>query len=47
MKEAESEKLISEDDHYRGKARMQELIDEYVEKIDDIGEAKEEQIMEV
>jgi ribosome recycling factor len=47
MREAEKEKLISEDEHYRGKDRMQELTDKYVEKIDEIGEAKEEQVMEV
>lgn len=47
MKEFEKEKLISEDEHYRGKDRMQELTDRYVERIDAIGTAKEEQIMEV
>jgi ribosome recycling factor len=47
MKEFEKEKLISEDDHYRGKDRMQELTDKYIEKIDGIGTAKEEQVMEV
>jgi ribosome recycling factor len=47
MKELEKEKLISEDDFYRGKDRMQELTDKYVEKMDEIGAAKEEQIMEV
>jgi ribosome recycling factor len=47
MRELEKEKLISEDDHYRGKDRMQELTDNYVEKMDEIGAAKEEQIMEV
>nr|TKJ31847.1 MAG: ribosome recycling factor [Chloroflexi bacterium B3_Chlor] len=47
MRELEKEKLISEDDHYRGKDRMQELTDNYTEKMDEIGAAKEEQIMEV
>lgn len=47
MRELEKEKLISEDDHFRGKDRMQELTDNYVEKMDEIGAAKEEQIMEV
>ncbi len=41
------EKLISEDEHYWGKDRMQELTDKYVENIDEIGKGKEEQIMEV
>jgi len=47
MRELEKEKLISEDDHYRGKDRMQELTDKCVERIGEIGTAKEEQIMEV
>lgn len=47
MKECEKEKLISEDEHYRGKDRMQELTDKYIERVDGIGSAKEEQIMEV
>jgi len=47
MREVEKEKLISEDEHYWGKDRMQELTDKYVEEIDEIGKAKEEQIMEV
>ncbi len=47
MREAEKERLISEDEHYRGKDRMQELTDKCVENIDEIGKAKEEQILEV
>ncbi len=47
MKELEKEKLISEDDFYRGKDRIQELTDKYVDKMEEIGAAKEEQIMEV
>ncbi len=47
MREAEKEKLISEDEHYWGKDRMQELTDQYVEQLDEIGNVKEEQIMEV
>ncbi len=47
MKELEKEKLISEDDFYRGKDRMQELTDKYVEEMDEVGAAKERQIMEV
>lgn len=47
MRDLEKEKLISEDDHYRGKDRVQELTDKRIERIDEIGKAKEEQIMEV
>lgn len=37
---------ISEDDKYRGKDRLQELVDEYNEKIDEIVERKKKEIME-
>jgi ribosome recycling factor len=47
MRDLEKEKLISEDDHFRGKDKMQELTDLYVKEIDGVGEAKERQIMEV
>lgn len=47
MKELEKEKLISEDDFFRGKDRMQELTDKYVEEMDEVGAVKERQIMEV
>ncbi len=47
LRDLEKEKLISEDDYYRGKDRMQELTDQYVEETDELGAAKEKQIMEV
>lgn len=47
MRDLEKEKLVSEDDYYRGKDKMQELTDRYVEEIDGIGSTKEEQITEV
>jgi ribosome recycling factor len=47
LRDLEKEKLISEDDFYRGKDRMQELTDQYVEETDALGTAKEKQIMEV
>jgi ribosome recycling factor len=43
----EKEKLISEDEMYRGKDRLQELTDEYIERVGEIGEHKEQEIMEV
>jgi ribosome recycling factor len=43
----EKEKLISEDEMYRGKDRLQELTDEYIERVGDIGAHKEQEIMEV
>jgi ribosome recycling factor len=47
MREFEEEKLISEDDLQRGEKEIQELIDKMVDQINEIGEAKEKEIMEV
>jgi ribosome recycling factor len=47
LKEFEDEKLISEDDHHRGRDQIQELTDEYVSKMDEIALRKEEEIREV
>jgi ribosome recycling factor len=47
LREFENEKLISEDDLKRGEDDMQKLIDEYVEKMNEVGKTKEEEILEV
>jgi ribosome recycling factor len=47
LKEFEKEKMISEDDFYRGKDEVQELTDELIETIDEIGRRKEEEVMEI
>jgi ribosome recycling factor len=48
LRELEKEKLISEDDFYRSRdKRLQEVTDRYIEKVNDVGEAKEQEIMEV
>jgi len=47
LKEMEKEKLISEDEHYRAREEMQKLTDRYVEQVDEVGRAKEEEIKEV
>lgn len=47
LKDFEKEKMISEDDFFRGKDEIQELTDEFIAKIDDIGKRKEEEVMEV
>jgi len=47
LREMEKEKLISEDEHYRGREDMQKLTDKYVEQVDEVGRAKEEEIKEV
>lgn len=43
----EKNKEISEDDLFRAKEDLQELTDQYVKKIDEIGEQKQAEIMEV
>ena len=47
VKEFEKEKLITEDDQRRGQDSLQELTDKYTKQIDEIGEAKEAELMEV
>lgn len=43
----EKEKEISEDDFHRGKDSLQELTDKYIEQVGEIGQHKEQEIMEV
>jgi ribosome recycling factor len=47
LKDFEKEKMISEDDFYRGKDEVQELTDEFITKIDEMGERKEKEVMEI
>ncbi len=47
LREYEQEKMISEDDQKRGEEELQKITDKYIEKIDEVGERKENEIMEV
>jgi ribosome recycling factor len=47
LQDFEKEKMISEDEFFRAKDEVQALTDEYIEKIDEIGQRKEEEVMEV
>lgn len=47
LKAAEKDKLISEDDHYEARDEVQKLLDATIKRVDEIGEAKEAEIMEV
>lgn len=47
MEEAKKEKMISEDDLFRGKDKLQELTEKYYTQADEVGQAKEKEIMEV
>jgi ribosome recycling factor len=47
LREFKNESMIAEDDFYRGQDDLQELTDNYVKKIDEIGKEKDAEIMEV
>lgn len=47
LREMEKEKLISEDEFFRGKEDLQKLTDRYTEDVEKIGTRKEQEIMEV
>ncbi len=47
LKKLEEAGDISEDNYHRGLDNIQEITDEYIEKIDELVEKKEEEIMEV
>jgi ribosome recycling factor len=47
LRKLQRDKEISEDDFYRAKDRVQELTDKFIEKMDEVGKAKEKEIMEV
>jgi len=47
LREFEDEKMISEDDLKRGEDELQKITDEKVDKINDIGDRKEKEILEV
>lgn len=47
LQDFEKEKLISEDDFFRGKDEVQKLTDEFIEIVDEIGRRKEEEVMEI
>lgn len=47
LRDLEKEKMISEDDFYGAKDDLQKLTDEYVKKMGEIGQAKEDEIMSI
>ena len=47
LKEATKEGEVSEDDSHRGQREIQDLTDEYIHKVDQMLEMKEQEIMEV
>ncbi|RMF04401.1 MAG: ribosome recycling factor [Chloroflexi bacterium] len=47
LKNFEKEKMISEDEMYKGRDEVQKLTDEFVKKVDELVAAKEKEILEV
>jgi ribosome recycling factor len=47
LKELETEKMISEDDHKRAVDRLEDLVHKYVRECEHHGDAKESEVMEV
>ncbi len=47
LEELEQEKLITEDQHKRGKELLQKLTDQYIAEADAMGKKKESEVMEV
>lgn len=46
LRDAEKEKLIDEDDLRKGQEQIQEVTDKYIKQIDEVGKAKEAEILE-
>jgi ribosome recycling factor len=47
LKDAEKEKEISEDESKLGHKKIQELTDQWIARVDEVGAAKEKEVMEV
>lgn len=47
LRDFENEKMISEDELQRGEEQLQKITDHYIDEINQIGERKEKEIMEV
>jgi ribosome recycling factor len=47
LKEMQSEKMISEDDHKRADQRMEELVHKYIRQAEVTGDEKENEVLEV
>ncbi len=47
MKDAENEKLCSEDERKRGEQELEKIVERFMHEIDSMGKAKEHEVMEV
>jgi ribosome recycling factor len=47
LRDLEKEKLIDEDEMYQGRDDLQEVTDKFIKQVDEIGKAKEVEILEI
>jgi len=47
LREFEKEKLISEDELHKGREEIQELTDKIIAEVDEVGKAKEKEVLEI
>jgi ribosome recycling factor len=47
LKEMETEKMISEDDHKRAAEKMEDLVHKFIREAEHVGDAKEAEVLEV
>ncbi len=47
MKDLETEKMITEDDFFQGRDELQKMTDDYIKRLEQVGEEKEQEIMQV
>jgi ribosome recycling factor len=47
LREFEDEKMISEDERIRGEEELQKITDRYIDEINEVGDRKEKEILEV
>lgn len=47
LRRLQREKLISEDDQYRGQEKLQKLTDEYIQQVERVGEEKEAELLAI
>lgn len=47
LREFQKEKMITEDDFHKGRDQIQELVNQFATKIDELGQRKEQEILEV
>jgi ribosome recycling factor len=47
FRDLEKQKTISEDDREKAEEQLQDATNEFIRKVDDVGRAKEKEIMEI